>query len=361
MSRKSIFSRPLPRALALIGIILLSACSEKADHKEKITLVKTTTVKAWVKDEPIPYPGKIKAAADVKLAFRVAGPIHRFTVEEGQFVRKGQVIAEIDPRDYELQLAATKAEYIQIKAEAERVIELHKRNSASTNDYDKAVSGLNRIQAKLDAHQNALTDTRLIAPFDGYIQEKFFDAHETVSAGLPIVSMINTSWYEVEIDIPATDFVRKDQFKAFRCEADVYPGQHFPLELLEITHKSNLNQLYKMRLKLQNQEAFNLAAGMSVNVTIDFHSNESALLSIPVSAVYNKNDQSYVYIFQPQSGTLSQHTVQIQELLKDGSAVVKGQLQADDQVVSAGVHTLKEGQKAALLKPVSSTNVGGLL
>ncbi len=138
MSRKRIFNHLLNRALVLIGIILLSACSEKADQKEKITLVKTTTVKAWVKDEPIPYPGKIKAAADVKLAFRVAGPIHRFTVEEGQFVRKGQVIAEIDPRDYELQLAATKAEYTQIKAEAERVIELHKRNSASTNDYDKA-------------------------------------------------------------------------------------------------------------------------------------------------------------------------------------------------------------------------------
>ncbi len=84
------------------------------------------------------------------------------------------------------------------------------------------------MQAKLDAHQNALTDSRLIAPFDGYIQEKFFDAHETVSAGLPIVSMINTSWYEVEIDIPATDFVRKDQFKAFRCQTDVYPGQRSP-------------------------------------------------------------------------------------------------------------------------------------
>ncbi|MBI9063643.1 MAG: efflux RND transporter periplasmic adaptor subunit [Marinilabiliaceae bacterium] len=361
MNRNRKLNRSLYWALPLIGTLLLSACSEKKNNTTTSTLVKTAIVKPWLTNQPITYPGKIKASADVKLAFRVAGPIHRFNVEEGQFVKKGQLIAEIDPRDYKIQLAATKAEYKQIKAEAERVIELHKRNSVSANDYDKAVSGLNRIKAKLDAHQNALKDTRLIAPYDGFIQEKFFDTHETVSAGLPIVSMINTNWYEVEIDIPAADYVRKDEFADFKCETEVFPNVQFPLKMLEIKQKSNLNQLYKVRFKLEKQANYNLAAGMSVNVNINFLPKETALLSIPISAIIHKDEQPQVYIYQAQTGTLQQRAIQINELLKDGSAIIKGALKPGEQVVSAGVHTLKEGQKVELLKPVSSTNVGGLL
>ena len=361
MSRNRKLNRNLYWALPIIGIMLLSACNEKNNKTETSTLVKTTTAKPWLADQPIPYPGKIKASADVKLAFRVGGPIHRFNVEEGQFVKKGQLIAEIDPRDYKIQLAATKAEYNQIKAEAERVIELHKRNSISANDYDKAVSGLNRINAKLDAHQNALKDTRLVAPYDGYIQEKFFDTYETVSAGLPVVSMINTSWYEVVIDIPAADYVRKEQFAGFKCKAEVFPNVQFPLELLEISQKSNLNQLYKVRFKLEKQPKHNLAAGMSVTVNIEFLPNETVMVSIPISAIFHENKQPQVYIYQPQTSTLEQRAIQVNELLKDGSAIIQGPVKPGEEVVSAGVHTLKDGQKVELLKPVSSTNVGGLL
>ena len=86
-------------------------------------MVKTETVKNYENELQVTYPGRVKAAADVDLAFRVAGPIIRIPVQVGSFVRKGEVIAEIDPRDYELQYKATEAEYKQIKSEAERVIE----------------------------------------------------------------------------------------------------------------------------------------------------------------------------------------------------------------------------------------------
>ncbi len=56
---------------------------------------------------------------------------------------------------------------------------------------------------------------RLTAPFDGYIQKKYYDSHETVAAGYPVVSMINSNYFDVDIDIPSSDFVRQDLFKAF--------------------------------------------------------------------------------------------------------------------------------------------------
>ena len=126
----------------VVGIILgFSACRSSETNEKQVLMVKTETVKNYENELQVTYPGRVKAAADVDLAFRVAGPIIRIPVQVGSFVRKGEVIAEIDPRDYELQYKATEAEYKQIKSEAERVIELYNRKSVPENDYDKAVYG----------------------------------------------------------------------------------------------------------------------------------------------------------------------------------------------------------------------------
>ncbi len=141
-----------------------------------------------------------------------------------------------------LQLAATEAEYKQVTAAAERVIRLYEKQSVSENDYDKAVSGLQQITAKYNAHRNALADTRLTAPFDGYVQKIHYDAGETVAAGMPVVSLISSSAPEVEINIPASEFIRSDEFKTYRCSSEIYPDREFPLKLVSISRKANLNQ-----------------------------------------------------------------------------------------------------------------------
>ena len=318
-------------------------------------------MKSYQGELSIIYPGKIKAASEVKLSFRVAGPIRAVLPEVGAFVKKGELIAEIDPRDYEIQLSATEAEYNQVKEEAGRVIELYNRGSVPVNDYDKAVAGIKQITAKYNAHKNALADTRLTAPFDGYIQKKYYDSHETVAAGYPVVSMINSNYFDVDIDIPSSDFVRQDLFKSFSCAIDVFPGQVFPLELIEITRKANLNQLYRMRLRLKPVPGVDIAAGMSVNVTIEYNPNEEALTVVPLSAMFEENGESAVWVYNPKTQTVTKRVIQLKKLLKTGELIVSEGLAAGEIVVSAGVHSLKEGMSVELLKPVSKTNVGGLL
>ncbi len=346
----------------LVIVFLMSACgnSQSKQGVGKIT-VKADTVKSYQGELSIIYPGKIKAASEVKLAFRVAGPIRAVFPEVGAFVKKGALIAEIDPRDYEIQLSATEAEYKQIQEEAGRVIELYHRKSVPVNDYDKAVSGLKQITAKYNAHKNALADTRLTAPFDGYIQKKFYDSHETVAAGYPVVSMINSGYFDVEIDVPSSDFVRQDLFKSFSCTIDVFPGQVFPLELIEITRKANLNQLYRMRLRLKPVSGLDIAAGMSVNVTIEYNPSEEALTIIPLSAMFDENGESAVWVYNPTTQQVAKRRIHLNQILKTGELVVSEGLTPGEIVVTAGVHGLKEGMSVVLLKPVSKTNVGGLL
>ena len=348
---------------SLFGLILLMcACgnSQTKQDRGKAT-VQADTVKSYQGELSIIYPGKIKAASEEKLSYRVAGPIRAVLPEVGAFVKKGELIAEIDPRDYEIQLSATEAEYNQVKEEAGRVIELYKRGSVPANDYDKAVSGLKQITAKYNAHKNALADTRLTAPFDGYIQKKYYDSHETVAAGYPVVSMINSNYFDVDIDIPSSDFVRQGLFKSFSCTIDVFPGQVFPLELIEITRKANLNQLYRMRLRLKPVPGVDIAAGMSVNVTIEYNPNEEVLTVIPLSAMFEENGASAVWVYNPKTQSVTKRVIQLSRLLKTGELIVSEGLAAGEIVVSAGVHSLKEGMSVELLKPVSKTNIGKLL
>lgn len=179
------------------------------------------------------------------------------------------------------------------------------------------MAGVKQITAKYNAHKNALADTRLTAPFDGYIQKKYYDSHETVAAGYPVVSMINSNYFDVDIDIPSSDFVRQDLFKAFSCTIDVFPGQVFPLELIEITRKANLNQLYRMRLRLKPVPGVDIAAGMSVNVTIEYNPNEEALTVVPLSAMFEENGESAVWVYNPKTQRVTKRVIQLKKVVEN--------------------------------------------
>lgn len=347
--------------LVLSSALLIPSCSQRGAGVSTVQTVKTDTVRAYGEKPCVTYPGKVRAAADADLAFRIGGTVAKVHVDAGSHVRKGQILAEIDSRDYEVQLSATEAEYKRIKSEAERVIALYAKKGVTPNDYDKAVYGLEQIAAKYEAHRNALADTRLRAPFDGYVQKRLFGAGETVAAGMPVVSMISGDIPEVEINIPASDFIRQDRFDSFTCNVDIYPGRQFPLDLIGIARKANLNQLYNLRLKMRKDGGELPPPGIAAMVNICFRTEETGLTSIPLSALFETGGVSTVWVYSGDSGTVASRTVKISRILTDGTAVISEGLKANEIVVSAGVHSLRQDEKVKLLPAVSPTNAGGLL
>lgn len=343
-------------------LVLFLSCSSREANQETVATIKTDTVQVYGQELSVTFPGKVKAATDVNLAFRVGGTLLRVPVDAGSYVRKGDLLAEIDPRDYEIQLSATEAEYKQIKSEAERIIALYESESVAPNDYEKALYGLQQITAKYEAHKNALYDTRLLAPFDGYVQKRLFNTGETVGAGMPVVAIIDNRHPEVEINIPATDYIRRDQFDTYSCVSEVFPGVVIPLERSAITQKANLNQLYTMRLQMQPLQAQPLPTpGMSVTVTLSYREKESMLTAIPLTALFGEETASSVWIYHAASQTVSIRKVTPKQILTNGTVVIAEGLQPGEIVVTAGVNALKEGQTVRLLPNVSSTNIGGLL
>lgn len=344
---------------------LLAACSSKKDAAEAPRKVRTVAVTA-AGGSRMQYPGKVKAAQDVSLSFRVSGTIARYHAAEGAPVRKGQLLVELDPSDYQVQLDATEAEYRRIKAEAERVMLLYEDSVATPNDYDNAVYGLQQVSAKLQHHRDQLAYTKLYAPYDGTVQSHLMEAHETVAAGMPVVSMVGDGAMEVEISIPAADYIHKETFGGYRCTFGVYPGRTYDLALVSVTPKANSNELYTMRLRVAADGQPVPSPGMNAMVTISRNDTtetaEAVAYSVPSGAVVSKDSATYVFVYEAESGMVRRVDARMTAVHGDGSCTIQAAaLHEGDIIVASGARHLSDGEAVEPLKEASPTNVGALL
>lgn len=345
-----------------ICLLFLSSCGRSDRLKQTCKTVKIDTVLTASMQSVLQYPGKVKAAEEVSLSFRVSGTIQRFPVKEGSHVRQGQLLAELDPTDYQIQLDATEAEYQQVKAEAERVMALYQDNGTTPNANDKAVYGLKQITAKRKHHQDQLAYTKLTAPFSGVVQKRMFDPHETVGAGMPVVAMVGNGIPEVEINLPAAEYIRRDAFENYHCTFDIYPGKTYPLRFVSITPKANANQLYTMRLQLTADGQPVPSPGMNTMVSIICRPEDSTQLTVPSTAVFQKEGKTFVYIYQAEQHRVSLCPVEVLHLLNNGRTLVSSaRLASGSLVVASGVHHLQDGEQVSPIPAPTATNVGGLL
>lgn len=345
----------------ILCFLLLAGCVEKSNRqREMIRKVKIEPVQQSDSLTEKHFPGIIQEANEINLAFRVAGPIEKILVKDGDFVKAGQLVAQIDTRDYEVQLAAAQAQYDQVKAEADRVIELHNRQSVAGNDYDKAVSGLKLITAQLGNAKDQLNDTKLTAPVSGYIRKINFSENELIDAGMPFASLIDVDHYLIEVDIPVSLYVNRDAIVSFSAVQPAVSDVPFSLQLLSYIKKADNNQLYKVRLGLDPAIQPKLAPGMDVQVTILYDNDTGPMVCVPLSALFNKGGKSFVWVYQADS-TVQKREVVTGKLTGDGRIIIVSGIQQGEQVVVAGVNLLNENEKVETVKPVSETNIGGLM
>lgn len=350
-------------SLTIASAALLTGCGESTSEKADVQNVRLETATPSAGGGTLSYPGKTKASEEVNVAFRVSGPIERVLVKEGDKVSKGQLIAQMDQRDYKVQLEATAAEYASIKADAERVMAMYEEKSVSASDYDKARYGLRQITEKLNNHKNQLADTRLYSPISGYVKSKLHESGETVSAGMPIVTVSGGGDVEVEVNLPAADYASLSRMHGMTCTFDVLGGETFPLEVSRVSKEANTSQLYAVRLKIKgNFDRSKITPGMSTMVYATLGGADGGeTVSVPSAAVLNKDGKTQVFVYDAGSGTVKLRDVTVGALHTDGTTEVSAGLSAGEKVVSAGVHHLTDGEKAKPLAPVSKSNAGGLM
>lgn len=346
--------------MLLSGLI---GCTKKKIKTKSIQYVKTTIAESIGEESMVSYPGKTKASEMVSASFKVSGTVSRVYVNEGDYVRKGDLIAEMDSHDYEVQLTATQAEYEQIKADAERVISMYNEGTATASNYDKARYGLQQINEKLAHHRDQVKYCKLYSPISGYVHSKFHDSGENVSAGMPIISLFSNSDTEIEIYIPASDYARKSRMTRAICMFEVLPEAVYSLDISRISKEANASQLYMVRFRFKGgYDVSNITPGMTTMVYISYSKEgDSGSVRIPTSCILKHKDQSLVYVFDKKSSSVSPRVVSTGKLDNRGNIEILSGLEPGETIVSAGVRFLKPGQIVKEADKTSKSNVGKLL
>ena len=342
-------------------VTTLNACKSgigKGDNAYE-KLVKTTEVIEVSSIQQKQFPGTIEEAEMLGLSFRVGGLIRKIMVKEGDFVKKGQLIAEMDTRDYEIQKNAIETQVIQLQSEYGRIKELYERESVAENDYEKMKAGKEMAEVKLKNARDQLNDTRLYAPFSGYITRVLHEEGDMVNIGTPIVRLVDVSMLKVEINVPASLYIQRSSITGIYCTQENISGEVFPLTLYADNIKANNNGLYKLYLLHKPSQGSKLAPGMNVSVHVSFAPGESVHMSVPVSAIFEKDEQSYVWVVEENQ--VHSRKVSVNSLPSGGNIGIIHGLEAGEQVVTGGLNLLSENDTVRILAAKSETNIGGVL
>lgn len=213
----------------------LCACSRTPQEQTSFPSVKV--VHAEVMEAPssrcytfISQPYRLS-----ELSFRVGGPVHAFDVQQGQFFRKGQLIAAIDERDFVIQKQRTEALYRQAEVDYARISSLYAKDNISGMNYEQAKANYERTKADYEAAVNAWEDSRLYAPFDGYVQQAHIERYQDVKPSVPVVTFIDLSRIKVEAYVPedmALQMRQKDSVACVVCfnalpDREFVPSEYF--------------------------------------------------------------------------------------------------------------------------------------
>ena len=338
----------------------LCACGRSSHEHSEIRSVVLTEPVILESSNVINYSGIVREAHTISLGFKTAGQIKRIHVREGDYIRRGELLAELDDADYRLGVEALQIQYDQLKDEVERTSQLFIQKSISANDYEKAVAGLKQLGVELQANKNQLGYTKLYAPTDGYVQNVNFSPAEMVDAGTAVFTLLDVSHMEVVVDIPVSEYRQRDRFARYYCKA-MGIDKEMPMKLLSLTPKADGNQLYQLRLTFMEQPDKQLTAGMNVEIGIVVADTVSAHgVAVPLHAVFRDKESVCVWVFG-QDSTVSKRHIVLGNTDSEGRAIVIEGLTGEERIVRAGVNVLQEGQQVRVVERTSKTNIGGLL
>lgn len=349
--------------VAIIGLVcLFCSCNAVEQQTPPLRRVQLTRPVRSSEFTEKYFSGVVREAREINLGFKTPGQIERLYVKEGDYIRQGQLIAELDDADYRLGVEALKVQYNQLNEEVARMEQLFKQNSLSANDFEKATSGLRQLKIQLQTQKNKLDYTKLYAPVDGYVHRINFEKAEMVDAGTPLISLLDVSHMEVVVDIPSGYFIQQDRFSQFVCRSEFLPNKEIPLTLLSITPKADGNQLYSMRLLFNgSKQTHHLTAGMNVEVGITMTDDiQNGTCTLPLRTVFKEGSNSYVWVLQSDS-TVIKRKVELTGINSEGNVIVSSGLEGSEEVIRAGVNALRENQKVRVVDSIDISNVGGLL
>lgn len=356
--------------LTIIFSFILTSCSKKEEEeKEIIRPVITFEIPSASRFSQRNFPGRAKATQEVNLAFRVAGPLIEFPVNVGDQVKAGEIVARIDPRDFEVNVKSAQgkldnavAASRRAQSEYQRELNILNQDPGATSQTavdrkreqrDKAQADIKSLEASLDSAKDQLEYTYLKAPFDGNVVSTFVENFENVQAKQPILRILDDSKIEMVVNIPESMISLAPYVEDILVEFDTYPGIEIPATILEIgTEASETTRTFPVTLIMDQPEGIRILPGMAGKAqgTPPQDKNIRTFgIEIPITSVFTDegSGDTFVWVIDVTKSVVHKRQVETGEIADNGIQVLSG-LDEGEIIASAGVHYLFEGQKVKL-------------
>jgi RND family efflux transporter MFP subunit len=299
------------------------------------------------------------------MGFEVAGRVTKFVVQEGDRVAETELLAQLDPRDYEAELKVAFANLAKAKADLARNLKVQERAPGAVTEQEIEVNkrAVAVSEAQYEIAEKAVKDTELRAPFDGVMARKLVDDFANVQAKESVLIFQDDSELEIDVALPERDVVRrtgieetKEQMSARlrpKVIVSALPDVTFDAKIKEFAMTANPEtRTFSVKLTFENpamqedpaQTQFNVLPGMTARVRIVV--DPESAWSIPATAAQaNESGQPYVWKVDPEKMTVSRSAVKLGPLRNKQNVLLKGGVDEGDRIAISGVTSLREGMK----------------
>ncbi|MER9394732.1 MULTISPECIES: efflux RND transporter periplasmic adaptor subunit [unclassified Mesorhizobium] len=360
MSLSSSIIRKLPVAGLIVATLGLAACSqEKTEGQDIIRPVKVVEIGQAEKSRELTYSGSVRARTEMNLGFRISGKVTERLVDIGQHVTTGDVLARIDPTDYELSVKSAKASLDAAERQVEtvdlsrkRAEQLFAKNFTSKSQLEQATLSYNQAVATRDAArstlaqaQNQVVYTDLKASENGIVTAVSADVGQVVGAGTPVMTVAVDGEKEVLIAVPEMDIA------AFKPGKDV-KASFWSDDALALSGKvrevagsaDQQSRTFAVRVSLPDDPRVLLGMTAKIEASV---AKKQEMVSIPLSALAEKDGRKIVWTVDRAGETVHERLVKVAEFTADGVSVADG-LKPGDVVVAAGTQFMTENLKVKL-------------
>ncbi len=349
-----------------LGVSALIACSKTEAPKEPLRAVKVITIAGSNLNVEGVYSAEIRARVESRLGFQVGGKLLQRSVEPGQRVAAGQLLAQIDARDYQLaaqsaqaQLSAAQSQRDLAAAEYKRFEALKAQNFISGAELERretalkaADASLNQAKAQAQAQSNQASYASLSASHAGVVTAVDGEVGQVVSAGQPIVRLAHDGPRDAVFAVSEQMVMGLKLGQAMQATL-LSTGQILNGKVRELAASADpVTRTFAVKLSLA--DSTNLPLGVTVNVNAGpTVGNAPLVIKLPTSALRQEGQSTVVWVLDEATMTVNTQAVQL-GMVDGNEVVIQSGLKPGQKVVSAGVHVLAPGQKVTLYGAAAS-------
>ena len=340
-------------SLAAIAVGALVSCTteiEEEAHEPSVRPVKLLIVEAAGSSGIRKFPATVRAATSSTLAFQVPGLVQEITVIQAQSIADGELVARLDPREYENNVSSARAQFDNAEAEYQRAVRLAAQDAISTSILEQRQSQRDTATAQLDTAEKALSDSVLSAPYTGVIANVHVVRFQNVQPGEPIVTILGEDGVEAVINVPSSVIVQSQQSNVPNAFVvfDAAPADLITATFKEVALVADpVSQTYETTFSFRAPDNLVILPGMIATLVVEYDNtaaSDSATVAVPLGAILAESGSQFVWVVDRTNMTVSKRRVTIRDGIGETLVVTDG-LSSGETIAGAGASYLAEGMR----------------